>query len=87
MTPNEERLLTAMLIGPMDSLQLSMAVCMSRNWTLRTLRRHATASLVIRIAMPHHVTGKLWWRYALTNTGTLAAHKRISLCPTATFSS
>jgi len=78
MSPWQSRILTALLLGPMTRAQLAQALHRSMAWTHVGVRGLLERRMVIRIATPHHITGKLTWRYTLTNTGTRAANERIS---------
>ena len=73
-----DRILTALLIGPMTRAQIATALHYSPSWADRGIRSYLRSNHVIRIGAPHHITGKITWRYALTQRGTQVAQQRIS---------
>lgn len=76
MTDNTDRILTALLIGPMTRAQIAKALDYSPSWVDRGCQLFVRRHQLIRIATPTFA-GKLTWRYALTQRGTQAALQRI----------
>jgi hypothetical protein len=73
-----DRILTALLLGPMTRRQIADALHRSPTWADVGVRSLVSSRHAIRIGTPHYITGKITWRYALTQRGTIAAHQRIS---------
>ncbi len=72
----EARILAALLIGPMTRRQIATALHRSPTWADNGVRSLIRQHHLIRIATPTF-TGKLTWRYALTQRGTQAAYRGI----------